>query len=438
MKFSSFNIPKEFVDALAKNGYIDMTPIQEESIPSALKGNSLICKSETGSGKTHAFLIPLICGLDLAKNVVQKLILVPTLELASQCLSFLKKLEKDYPYFTSFAFSSSTDSNSDIGHMKNASKPMIIISTPGKAKEIFLKKKFMSFTRISTLVLDEADMLLEKTYSETVLELYQKLHPRQILIYTATMKEHEISSIKSSLKISKVIETKNILSSSTIVHQLVNIRHLTKEEALVKYLNFVHPYFALVFCSSKKEIESVNEYLNNEGIPTLLITGQIDARRRNMILKRIALEEHPLILASDVASRGIDFLDVSHVISLDLPKDLDYYYHRAGRTGRNGKKGISVIFIRNEDERIKKLAKKITFVPYVLKNDSLNIIKVHVKPQAKKNENLHKEIISRLRKIKSKSIPGRKKRREVAIIKAKKAHKKKIIRENIKAKKSKK
>lgn len=436
MKFSSYNIKSDLLIALEKEGYIEMTPIQEKSLPLALKGQSLLCKSATGSGKTHAFLIPLINSLDREKSGVFKLILVPTMELVDQCSSFLKRLEKHLSYFHCVSFSSQSESKDNIDAISNPSKPLIVISTPGRAKEVFLKRKKIYSSYIDTLVLDEADMLMEKSYSQDVLELYNRINPKQTLMYTATMKEHEMTSIKKALKINKIIEADDVLSSNNVTHHLVNIRHYTKEEALLSYLNIVQPFFALVFCSSKKEIEKVYNYLNEKGISSILLSGALDARKRSALLKKISYEKHPLILASDVASRGIDFIDVSHVISLDLPTDLDYYYHRAGRTGRNNKKGYSVLFIKNEDERINKLLKKVKFSRFVLKDDGLKEVKERKKPTPKKNENLNKEIRAQMRKIKSKTKTGQSKRKKVAIIKAKKAHKKKIIRENLKAKKN--
>ena len=345
MKFSSYNIQKELILALEKEGYINMTPIQEQSLPLALKGESLLCKSATGSGKTHAFLIPLINAIDENKIGVSKLILVPTMELVEQCSSFLRRLERHLLTFKTISLSSLSDSKENIESINNAKKPLIVIATPGKAKEIFLIKKRIYSSKIDTLVLDEADMLMEKSYSDVVLELYNRIKPKQTLIYTATMKDHEMAHIKKSLKINKIIEEKDILASSTITHHLIDIRHMSKEEALLSYINKVHPYFALVFCASKKEIEKVYNYLNELGIPSLLLSGTLDARKRSAILKRLEYEDHPLILASDVASRGIDFLDISHVISLDLPSDLDYYFHRAERTGRMEKLAI-VFFLK--------------------------------------------------------------------------------------------
>ena len=188
--------------------------------------------------------------------------------------------------------------------------------------------------------------------------------------------------------------------------------------------------------SPKKEIEKLDDFLNEKGVSTLLLSGNLDTRKRNAILKKLSYGEHPLLLASDVASRGIDFQDVSHVLSLDLPKDLDYYFHRAGRTGRNSKKGISVIFKDKDSIEMEKLQKKIHFQTFILKEDGLKEIKERKKPTKKRNENLQKEIHHQIRKIKSKTKTAQKKRIRVAIIKAEKAHKKKIIRENLKAKRN--
>ena len=436
MNFSSYHIQPSLLSALEKERYIEMTPIQEKSLPLALKGVSLLCKSATGSGKTHAFLIPLIETLDQNYSGIQKVILVPTAELVYQCANFLKNLKKHLDTFQVIALTTAEDRNFSLKNLKNAKEPTIVVSTPGRAKDLFLSEKRDFSMQVSTLVLDEADMLLESSYFEDVQVIYTLLHPRQVLVYTATMKEHEINRFAKYLKIPKIIECDDPFNTKNVVHQWIDIRHLDKKEALYRYLMEVKPYFAVVFMSSKKEIEKLDDFLNEKGVSTLLLSGNLDTRKRNAILKKLSYGEHPLLLASDVASRGIDFQDVSHVLSLDLPKDLDYYFHRAGRTGRNSKKGISVIFKDKDSIEMEKLQKKIHFQTFILKEDGLKEIKERKKPTKKRNENLQKEIHHQIRKIKSKTKTAQKKRIRVAIIKAEKAHKKKIIRENLKAKRN--
>ncbi len=431
MKFSTFNINPELVNALRELNYFDLTPIQEKSIPLLLKNKSLICKSETGSGKTHAYLVPLISNLDTSFKGVTSIILVPTTELALQVGKFLSQIEKVYPFFKSIVFSSIREKEETLSKLKNLNLPGIIVATPGRANDIFFNtKKSFNFS-IKSMVFDEADMLFEDSYIEEVYNLYASLKPKQIMIFTATMKEHKIAQIKKQFKISDIVETESVNTSKNVEHQLIDIRHLSIKDALLEYLKITKPYFALVFLSSKKDIEKLYEELNDLGIKCSLLTGGLESRARKQILKQLENNEIHLLLASDVASRGIDFKDVSHVISLDIPKDIDYYFHRAGRTGRYDKKGISALFITEKLlPKINKISMKIDFKKYILKENSLKLIKDRV-VKHRRNEELHKEIELELRKSKSKIKPCYKKKRKVAIIKAKKRHKKKIIRQNI-------
>ncbi len=438
MKFSSYNLNEELVKALNTLEYYDLTPIQELSLKDALKGKSLLCKSATGSGKTHAFLVPLIQNLNLELIALQGVIVVPTVELCIQCYNFLTKLEKLYPHFKTVSLATTKDKQESLKNLKNATLPSILVSTPGRLVDILQNEKKSFNIKIKTLVFDEADMLFEKTYQDTSYFIYNSLVPSQVLIFTATMKEHEINIIKKNLKIEKIIESDDVRTSNSVKHQIINIRHLSKEEALVRYLNITKPYFALVFCSSKKEIEKVYNYFNELNYKSYLLVGGIESRDRKALLKRLEKNDVHLLFASDVASRGIDFNDISHVISLDLPLDLDYYYHRAGRTGRNNKEGISVIF--NSDDKYNKfdkLARYIKFEKYILRDNSLQVVHERKKQVKKKNEVLEQEIQKEMRKTKSKIKPCYKKKRKTAVIIAKKRHKKKVIRENILARKRK-
>lgn len=432
MKFSSYKLNGGLVNALKKLGYIDLTEVQEKSLATLLKGKSLIAKSATGSGKTHAYLVPLIQNLDTSFIGVQSLILVPTTELAIQVGNFIADIEKLYPYFHAVSLTSIRDKEEALAKLKNINLPTIVVATPGRVEDIFFNSKKSFNYKINTIVFDEADMLFEDSYMDSIYRIYNAFTPKQVMVFTATMKEHRIVDIKKMLHVSEMIETKAIRTADTVRHILLDIRHLSPSEALIKYLEIAKPFFALVFCSSKKDIEAIYDKLNDLGIKSSILTGGLESRQRKAILKQLENKEINLLLASDVASRGIDFKDVSHVISLDIPKDLDYYYHRAGRTGRINKSGTSVLFVNEKIvNKINKLTSTISFKKMVLRDDSIRDVKEKGVHHHKKNEELAKEIRLQLRKSTSKIKPNYKKKRRIAIEKAKKIHKKKVIRENI-------
>lgn len=432
MKFSSYSLNKDLVSALNTLNYHDLTEVQEKSLATLLKGKSLIAKSATGSGKTHAYLVPLINNLDPSFIGVQGLILVPTTELALQVGNFISEIEKLYPNFHGVSLTSIRDKEEALAKLKNLTAPTIIVATPGRVEDIFFNSKKSFSYKINTIVFDEADMLFEDSYMESIYRIYDAFKPNQVMVFTATMKEHRIADIKKMLHVSLMIETSQVRTASSVRHILLDIRHLSKVDALIKYLGIAKPFFALVFCSSKKDIEEVYDKLNDLGIRSTILTGGLESRQRKSVLKQLENGEINLLLASDVASRGIDFKDVSHVISLDIPSDLDYYYHRAGRTGRYNKTGTSVLFINEKNlPKINKLTSVIGFKKMILRDDSIRDVKENKKPTHKKNEELAKEIRAQLRKTTSKIKPNYKKKRKIAIEKAKKIHKKKVIRQNI-------
>lgn len=441
MFFGSYNLKKELVETLKGLGYIEPTPIQEAVLPKALKGKSLICKSMTGSGKTHAFLIPIFNNIDKDNNAVQALIISPTVELASQTYKFAldigNKLDIKVGLLTS-----SNDKKEDLSKVSyTSSKPQIVIGTPGRIHDIFLKNK-MDYKFIKMFVLDECDMLLDEAYVNDIKDLLFLIRPDQRLIFTATMKNHLISDTYKFIGADEIIDiNKQTKVNSNVSHHLVNLKHKDPIEQLVTFLNTEKPYYTMVFASEKTRVDKVYKELNKLGIKCALLSGDLESRERKITMRRIKEGDFNLIICSDIASRGIDIPDISTIISLDLPTDLDYYYHRAGRTGRFNKHGDSYIFY-NDDEMdlLNKLIaknKNINFDYYVLKNEGLKKIDtITGKKKKEVNEVLETKIKKEIAKVRTKKVkPGYKKKIRDAVKKAKDDHKKDIIKKNIREQK---
>ena len=406
MKFNGFSLDTKLVSSLNQLGYIELTPIQEKTIVSALKKNSFIAKSETGSGKTHAYLIPLINNLNKDLNKVQALIIEPTQELCFQTQEFMDQistLTKDFKAVNTCV------SSFELNQKPNYDRPTIMVSTLGKIKEL-IKNKNLDISSINSIVLDEADMLMEGEQSQDTINIVDYINPHQIMIFTATMKEHQIASLKKLFKINTLFDVnKKNFTSRTVSHHFVDIKH--------------------------KPL--LDKGLNNEGIKCALITSDIPLRERKNTLRRINEGEFKLVLCSDLASRGLDFEKVSHVISLDIPQNIDYYYHRSGRTGRNNSHGDSYIFYDDElNIKAKQtLEKKLSFDYLILRNEGLKADKKHSPQPKKKNDKLEAEIKKELSKVRSNKVkPNYKKKMRRAVEKAKKNHKRKIIMENLKSK----
>ncbi|MDD6302777.1 MAG: DEAD/DEAH box helicase [Bacillales bacterium] len=441
MKFSSYNLNSDLIEALKELGYVDLTPIQEAVIAKAIKGKSLICKSETGSGKTHAFLVPIFNRINNSLDKIQALIVSPTVELASQTYSFALDIANILGIKIKL-LSSSIDKNSSLNdfNFKNE-QPKIVIGTPGRIHDILLKNNLTDITKIDTIVLDECDMLLDNAYINQISDLLNIIHPKQRLVFTATMKDHLIADTYKFIEAEEIIDIDTHKVNHNVKHHLVNLKHGDIIDSLCSFLEIEKPFYTMVFASMKTQVDKVYRELNARGIRSALLNGDMESRDRKITMKRIRQGEFNLIICSDIASRGIDLDNVTCVISLDLPSDLDYYYHRAGRTGRNNNKGDSYIFYNDDKmELVQKLIKKnknIDFDYYVLRNSSLKKVEtITGKKKQEKNEVLEAKIKKEIAKVRSKKVkPGYKKKVKEAIKKAKEDHKKQIIKTNIRNKK---
>lgn len=441
MKFSSFNIKKELIEVLDKHGYTDATPIQDKVIPKILKGNSLLAKSETGSGKTHAFLIPIFNNLDFELNKTQVLIISPTAELASQTARFAREIADEFKKGSVKLLDPSSSRIMDLKSVSYESEvlPRLIIATPGRAIDVLVNNKNFDGRHISCIVLDEADMLLDDNYVSDIDIIINCFKPKQRLVFSATMKEHLLHETKKYIGVSEVIDIdKNTKTNRKVRHHLLDIKHRDLLDALILFLNTEKPYFTLVFSSKKSQVKRIYEGLNERSIACGIINGDLDSRERKISMKRAALGDYNLIICSDVASRGLDLKDVTCVISLDLPQDIDYYYHRAGRSGRYDKDGDSYIFYDDDNKyKLENLKKtKIEFDYLVLREEGVRPNRKRSQAQRKTNDILEAKIKREISKVRTKKVrPNYKKKVKIAVEKAKHEHKRQIVRDNIIAKK---
>ena len=251
-------------------------------------------------------------------------------------------------------------------------------------------------------------------------------------------KNHLISDTYKFIKAGEIIDVdKKVKVNRNVSHHLVDIKHKDLIEQLDNFLSIVNPYFTLIFASEKTQVEKIYKSLNAIGRRCTIINGNMESRENKINLRRINQGEFNLVVCSDIASRGLDLDDVTCVISTNLPNDLDYYYHRAGRTGRFNKKGDSYVFYNDDQlDKINKLvSSKIDFDYYVLRKGDLKKVDKTSKNK-KKNELLEKEIKKEISKVRTNKVkPGYKKKISKAIEQAKKKHKEKIIRKNLKEQK---
>ena len=437
MKFSAFNINKDLIKILEQNGYVETTPIQQVVIPKALKGENIIAKSETGSGKTHAFLIPIIENC-VESNLLQAIILAPSRELARQTYKFANQIISDMSYkkITVKLFISGEDSNKDLKSFKNGCN--ILIATPGKLRSLIEESDF-DMSMVKTLVLDEADMLLDSGFFDTIDAIFKKFDKNlQVEVFSATISEGLEVFLKKYISPDYVVtSTNNELTSKTVKHYFINTKHKDINELLLLFIDQFNPYLLLIFANSKKKTRDIYNFLSSKRIKCGILSGELEARERKSMLRRINNDEFRVVVCSDLVSRGLDIQNVSDVLSVDLPNNLEYYYHRAGRTGRNFKTGNSYVFYDHD-----------TFdLPLKLINDGLevNFLKVENNsfvPMAspikekKRSKKMPTELDIAIKKAKittmtKKVKPGYKKKVKTAIEKVKRKHRREIIRKDI-------
>ena len=436
-KIINYNF-KEFVYNTLVNtkGYEELTEIQHEVIPQALKGKNIIGRSSTGSGKTDAFLIPIMENIYLDSENVEVIIVAPTRELASQIYSNTLDYVSNENKLRVKLLMGGFDRKRELD--KKSKNPHIIIGTPARLKDLLLDNGMYDISKVKTIVLDEIDMIFEMKFLEDIDAIMSVLKKDiQTLAFSATINEQLKVFIRKYMASNVLVDlSKKELTSSEVNHYAIPLRGKTRKEALLDLTKNIKPYLCLVFASKK---ENVNEYfklLRENGYNVGLIHGDLDSRSRRQAMKKITSFDYEYVVASDIAARGIDIEGVSHVISMDFPYNIEFYYHRAGRCGRNGSVGECYSFYDEKEEKvIKQLIEKGLKIENVdFKNGQRRTLKPFIKEF--KNSKMDPELAKEIKKInvmnKNKKVkPGYKKKIKAEIDKAKRKHKRQIIKKSI-------
>lgn len=431
------------VASLEKLGYKEPSPVQTNIIPKALKGESLICQSETGSGKTHSYLIPIFEKVDPNLPRTQSIIICPSRELARQVFDFAKELCKFFPKHKVRLFTSDTQKSDNTDGLSVA--PHIVIGTPGRLKDVLIDEYPLDLHNLRSLILDEADMLLDLGYFDSIDAIYGALNnDPQVMVFSATLNESLKEKLRRYISSEFLYESEVNMTAKGVKHHYVDIKHVGINEALMNFLKIKQPYLAIVFASKKETVNQVYAYLKQQKVSCIAFTGDLEQRERRKSIRLIKENRYQVVVASDLLSRGIDIEDVSDVISLDLPSDIDYYYHRAGRTGRFGKEGDSWIFYNSDTaEKAKQLLDSgIEFDFLTLKRDGLVSDPVGLLPKKKfsKKKAFGEEEAKEIKIVKAntrtnKVKPAYKKKRQWEIEKVKNKYKRKAIQKAIRKKK---
>ncbi|WP_434333340.1 DEAD/DEAH box helicase [Mycoplasma capricolum subsp. capricolum] len=436
MKFTDFGFKKYINDTLDQIEFIAATSIQQKVIPLLKKHQNVIALAHTGTGKTHSFLLPILNNLKLEENnnYVQAVIISPTRELSLQIYQNTKLFLKNNPLINCNLFIGGEDISKNIEQLEKK-QPHIVIGTPTRLKELYDLNK-LRLTTTSYFIIDECDMIFDLGFIEDVDYLISKINQNVTIgIFSATISQQLSVFCKKYIKNAHFIDdSQNKISTSNVKHILIDTKNKELEQSLIQIINSINPFLCIIFVNQKDEISKIVEILHKNNIKQVAeLHGNLQPRLRLSMLKKIQNNEFKYLVATDVASRGVDIKGVSHIISINLPSDLTYYIHRSGRTGRNNSTGYSyIIYNLKNKTQIEELIKKgIEFETKKLIDNQLVHIKTNYK-KVKVFKELDAESKQVINKYKNKKVkPNYKKKRKQELDKIKQKTRRKHIKENI-------
>ncbi|KZE36980.1 DEAD/DEAH box helicase [Bhargavaea cecembensis] len=342
-KFSDLNISDSTQLSLERMGFEEATPIQEETIPLAQEGKDVIGQAQTGTGKTTAFGVPIIEKIDTQNPDIQALIIAPTRELAIQVSEEIYRIG-----YGKRARILSVYGGQEIGRQIRAlrNRPQIVVGTPGRILD-HIKRGTMKLHGVETLVLDEADEMLNMGFIEDINAILENVpSERQTLLFSATMPGPIRKIADNYMKSPAEVRIKaKEMTVENIEQYFVKAQEREKFDALTRLLNVHPPELAIIFGRTKRRVDEVAQALNLRGYLAEGIHGDLTQAKRLSVLRQFKEGKIDILVATDVAARGLDISGVSHVYNFDIPQDPESYVHRIGRTGRAGKSGVAVTFV---------------------------------------------------------------------------------------------
>lgn len=356
--FENLKISQEIISGLNTIGITEPTSIQEKIIPLALEGKNLIGQSETGTGKTLAYLLPIIEKIDISKKEMQCIILAPTHELAIQINNTIGDLRKAFGVeITSAPLIGSANITRQIDSLK--SKPHILVGSPGRILDLIRKKKISAHT-IKSIVIDEVDKLLDKNNLPFIKDIIKSTQKQtQIMMFSATLTGKTLDVANTLAKDITIVRVKNNNKvNENIIHGYIISEKRKKVETLRKLLHACHPKRALVFINDSYDADNALEKLRYNNIKVDSISGSNIMEDRKRALENFRKGSIQVLIASDIAARGLDIKGITHVINLDVPENSNDYLHRCGRVGRAGETGEVFSIIEDKEEDIIRIHEK--------------------------------------------------------------------------------
>ncbi len=355
MKFTDFNLKPTIQEAINEAGFKEPSPVQKEAIPLILEGNDIIAQAQTGTGKTAAFGLPMMHGMR-ADGSVEGLVIVPTRELAMQVSDELYRFGKLSGLKTATVYGG-TAYGKQIERIKQAS---IVVATPGRLQDLLESGKIK--INPSVVVLDEADEMLDMGFLDEIKNIFTFMpDERQTLMFSATMPKAIRRLAEEILQKPKTISiTKAESTNVNITQHYYVVQERERDDALVRLIDYKNPTKCIIFCRMKKEVDRLVSHLTSQGFKVSGLHGDMEQKQREVTIRGFKQGGIDIFIATDVAARGLDVNDVTHVFNYHIPFDSESYVHRIGRTGRAGKRGEAITLVTpNELRTIKRIEKDV-------------------------------------------------------------------------------
>ncbi|MFS0775576.1 DEAD/DEAH box helicase [Neobacillus sp. 3P2-tot-E-2] len=348
--FKSLGISESIVNKLRSYGVAQPTPIQEKSIPIVMDGKDVIAQAQTGTGKTYAFILPILEKINPNTSHVQALIVTPTRELALQITDEFQKLTEDIPGVDVLAVYGGQDVDKQLKKLKR--NVQIVVGTPGRLLD-HIGRGTVQLSEVSFLVLDEADQMLHIGFLNEVVDIISETpKTRQTMLFSATMPEEIRTLANKHMRNPHYIQVEKTQGPAENV-KLIAIHTIdrAKQGTLIQLVETHRPYLAVIFCRTKRRVSKLYEVLKSHKFLCDELHGDLSQAKREQVMKRFRDGEIQLLIATDVAARGLDVEGVTHVFNYDIPQDAESFIHRIGRTGRAGTKGMAITLYSSDDRQ---------------------------------------------------------------------------------------
>nr|WP_216610579.1 ATP-dependent RNA helicase DbpA [Vibrio coralliilyticus] len=347
--FKSLNLRSELIETLNSLNYTEMTPIQQQALPIVLEGKDVIGQGKTGSGKTAAFTLGLLSNLNVKRFRVQTLVLCPTRELADQVAKEVRTLARGIHNIKVLTLCGGMPMGPQIGSLEHGAH--ILVGTPGRILD-HLSKGRINLAEMNTLVLDEADRMLEMGFEEAIDAIIDEApQDRQTLLFSATFPKNIESLASKVMRDPQMIKVESTHQTTTIEQRFYKLNTTEERDDALEALLLTHkPESSVVFCNTKKEVQKVTDELSHRGFSVVELHGDMEQREREQALTMFANKSVSILVATDVAARGLDVDNLDAVFNFELSRDPEVHVHRIGRTGRAGSKGVAFSFYSEKEE----------------------------------------------------------------------------------------